>query len=104
MNDTPQPRSVPPAQTLVGHTDRVRALCFSPDAKRLASVGNDKAVCLWDVETGAGTKFSGHTYYVTSAAFSPSGAVLATAGHDHLLWLWDVVSGSGTKVAAHSGG
>jgi RNA polymerase sigma factor (sigma-70 family) len=37
---------------LRGHADKVTSLVFSPDGKRLASSGKDKAVLLWDVASG----------------------------------------------------
>ena len=37
---------------LVGHTDWVRAVAFSPDGTTLVSSGNDRRVLLWDVATG----------------------------------------------------
>jgi WD40 repeat protein len=39
-------------RTFLGHTDTVRAVAFSPDGKRLASGGQDKVICLWDLATG----------------------------------------------------
>jgi len=38
---------------LEGHTDRVFAVVFSPDAKLLASASHDKTVIVWDTTPGA---------------------------------------------------
>jgi WD40 repeat protein len=37
-----------PALTVEGHADRVSAIVFSRDGRRLATVGIDKTVKVWD--------------------------------------------------------
>jgi len=64
-------------------------LAFSPDSKKLASVGytidakdkgNSWRRTLWDVATGKNTKsFAGHKGWVRGVAYSPGGELLATA-------------------------
>lgn len=49
---------------LVGHQQEICGLAWSPDAKTLASGGNDNCMCLWDSNKSGGTgssSSSGHT-------------------------------------------
>ena len=39
-------------RTLVGHTNEVNAVAFSPDGKLLASSSRDETIRLWDTQTG----------------------------------------------------
>jgi len=65
---------------LKGHHSRVQQVQFSPDGRRLLSVGMEGAVKLWDSESGqelltltdAAGRFQG-------AAFSPDGHLLAVS-------------------------
>src|SRR5262245_12289462 len=56
------------------HTSRVINLAYPPDAKLLATVGDDELARLWDPETGREIrKLSGHQGGVECVAFSPDG-------------------------------
>ena len=48
--------------TLIGHTERVSSIAFSPDGETLASGSYDKTILLWDVPAGKPRKtLNGHT-------------------------------------------
>ena len=39
--------------TVIGHSDSVYSVCFSPDGTRVVSGSRDHLVKIWDAETGA---------------------------------------------------
>jgi WD40 repeat protein len=80
--------------SLIGHSDDVRQVIFSPDGTRLATAGLDGTAKIWDASTGKELlTLSGHTGNVFGVAYSPDGKTVATASGDKTAKLWDAVTG-----------
>src|SRR5271157_2503482 len=84
----------PIGQPLIGHTDAVASVAFSPDGKTLASGSWDNTIILWDVATGQpiGQPLTGNIGEVHSVVFSPDGKTLASGSKGQPLILWDVAT------------
>ena len=77
-------------------TDRVTALAFHPDGRRLAVACQDKSVVLWDLKADAGKALAPTGAVCRQLDFSSDGKFLAGPTGERVV-LWDVGSG---KIAA----
>ncbi|MCK4727147.1 MAG: WD40 repeat domain-containing protein, partial [Anaerolineales bacterium] len=81
-------------EPLLGHTDQIEDLTFSPDGALLATSSHDVNIILWDMETREpiGDPLSGHENGVHSVEFSPDGQLLASASPSDpvAVRLWDL--------------
>jgi WD40 repeat protein len=71
---------------LKGHTDIVTGVAFHPEGKRLVSVGKDKQVRTWEVETAKELFVDSHGGEVRSVCFSRNGDLLGTIDHVEGKW------------------
>jgi WD40 repeat protein len=79
-----------------GHTGPVNDVAISPDSDRLATVGDDGTLRIWDAASGGEILTLTHSaagFPVYSVAFSPTGDRLATAGFDQTAKIWDAKTG-----------
>ncbi|OLP20206.1 hypothetical protein BST81_01885 [Leptolyngbya sp. 'hensonii'] len=81
-------------QTLVGHTDRIRAIAISPDGKRLASASSDKTIRLWDLETSTFLhSLTDHIGAVHAVLIHPNRQILLSGSSDKTIRLWHLEKG-----------
>jgi len=79
---------------LSGHTKCVRSLTFSSDGTSLVSGSDDKAIQLWDVQTGGVIMaFHGHTSGVLSVSISADNTTIASGSVDSTIRLWNLQTG-----------
>lgn len=79
---------------LVGHTDYVNNVAFSPKGKILATCGADRTIKLWDLASLREiTTLRGHHGMVVALAFSADGKTLASASTDQTVKIWNLVTG-----------
>jgi WD40 repeat protein len=90
---------------LLGHTDTVEAIAFSPDGSQVATGSWDETARVWDALSGQQLLvLPGHTSWVRGVAFSPDGHRLATGSWDRRAKVWDLASGQEQfTLAGHTG-
>ena len=77
-----------------GHQNRVVALAYRPDGRRLASAAADNTVRIWDVEAGRELRvLRGHEAQLGAVAYSPDGRRIASGDVDGVIRVWDAESG-----------
>jgi mitogen-activated protein kinase organizer 1 len=95
----------PPAgrliQTFSGHGYEVLSLAVAADNARFCSAGGDRALFLWDVESGTtlrrfgGMGVGGHASRINSVAFAGADDMLVVSGgFDTTVRVWDCKSGN----------
>ncbi|MGH3628230.1 MAG: NACHT and WD repeat domain-containing protein [Sciscionella sp.] len=79
---------------VIGATDTLMSLAFSPDGHILAAGGKDTVIHLWDTTTPAHPlafdSLTGPSKEIFSVAVSPDGRTLAAGGADTRTYLWNI--------------
>jgi WD40 repeat protein len=75
------------------HGGWVCAIAWSPDAQKIASVGEDGTVKLWNAVKGELIQtFKEHEGMTQAVAFSPNGQFLASSGKDKTIRIWKIAN------------
>jgi WD40 repeat protein/transcriptional regulator with XRE-family HTH domain len=91
--------------TMIGHTDWIGGLAFSPDGKRLASTSLDGTVRIWSLAPGQEivTVASPGAGYGTRVVYSTEGREFLTNGGDGTATIWNSETGEPRlTVTGHS--
>ena len=76
------------------YTQRVLALAFFPDGKRLVSASSDRSVRLWNLGGNSYERvLYGHQGAVNCVTDSPEGKTMASGASDGLILLWEAQTG-----------
>ena len=93
-------------ESLIGHSDWIRAIAFSTNGKYLVSGSNDRTVRLWDLQTGQLIRLlKGHKQRVKCIQISENGKLIISASADNTLKIWEIATGNcirTIKTSQHS--
>ena len=80
--------------SLIGHTNAVICMIYSPDGKTIASGGVDNTIRLWDAVTFTPLKtLKGHVGWLEGLVFTSDSKTLLSASMDKTVRFWDVATG-----------
>jgi COMPASS component SWD3 len=84
---------------LLGHSNYVYSLAFSPKGNMLVSGSYDEAVFLWDVRAGrVMRKLPAHSDPVRGVDFLRDGTMVCSCSSDGLIRIWDASTGQCLKT------
>jgi len=79
---------------LVGHSDFISVIRFSPNNNIAASGSEDNTIKLWNLSTGQEIHtLNGNQGGINSVAFSPDSKTILSGGDDKILKLWNISTG-----------
>ncbi len=88
-----------PVANLLGHTNSVFALSYSPDEQTLVSAGRDAQLKFWDSsDYSLSQNIVAHMYAINFLSFKEDGKYLVTCSMDKSIKVWDVENRKLLKV------
>lgn len=92
-------------ETMMGHTDLITRVCWSPDGKLICSGSNDKTIRIWASERGKVNEiFSSPYQVITNMSWSPDGNIIAVSSIYETIYLMGAKTGNFQgKLSEHTG-
>jgi WD40 repeat protein/serine/threonine protein kinase len=90
-----------PAYAPMRHAERVPAVSFSPDGRRVLTASWDKTAKIWEASSGSVVAVLRHEDRVLSASYSADGARVVTASIDSTARVWNAADGRLIALLAH---
>jgi WD40 repeat protein/serine/threonine protein kinase len=78
------------------------SVAFSPDGRQVAVGSQDRAIYLFDVDTGSVRVLRGHEDQVMGIAFSPDGRLLASGSWNGAIRIWELATGGFRLLRGHT--
>jgi WD40 repeat protein/serine/threonine protein kinase len=95
VNPPPAGREQQALRVLKGHTNGLWSVAYSPNSRRAASGGKDRAILIWDLATGnILRRIAAQQRDITGVVFGPEGKWLLAAGMDGTMRQWDTENGA----------
>jgi WD40 repeat protein len=90
-----RPTGTKPERTILGHTDAIRSVAFSPNGGRLlVSASLDGTARIWRTDNDRSViTLEGHRGAMQSATFNDQGDRVVTAEQDGTIGVWDTATG-----------
>ena len=77
---------------LQGHSDKVAAVDFSHNGKRLVSASWDKTLKIWDIDTMSELNtLKGHSERVFAVSYSTDGEKIVSGDEEGIIIIWDAI-------------
>lgn len=84
---------------LLGHTEKLTGVAFSPDGTLVATVGKERRLKVWDLESREMLQsFGGLSRITDRVCFTPDGRGIITANHGGVVQQWSVEVGGGRAL------
>lgn len=85
-------------RTLTGHSTASQ-VALSTDGKTLVSGGQDKAIKVWDLQTGQLKRtLQSDSGVITALAIAPDGRTVVSGGGDRMVRIWDLATGKPAQM------
>jgi WD40 repeat protein len=77
---------------LIGHTDAINSVAFSPDGLLIVSGGDDRAIKIWDANNGRIMMSFDNDHRITRVAFAPDNIRIISCDDYQTIRIWDITT------------